>query len=102
MQKIFRVITMIVFCLWGDLSVFKSYGAQPLSDSKDPRLFQSSQAQIEEYNAQRAKSVIELQQFRQTFSLAIQNDKGTRGTATLMNLNPLINTWFLLTVTWTD
>lgn len=60
------------------------------------------QVQIEEYHAQRPKTVVELQPFRETTSMAIENNAGQRGTATLINLNPRINVWFLLTLEWAD
>ncbi len=58
--------------------------------------------QIEEYNAQRVKSVVELQQFRETTSITIENETGRKGKATLINLNPFINKWFLLSLEWAD
>lgn len=63
---------------------------------------QPPQVQINEYNAQIPKSIVELQQFRENSSIAIKNSLGQHGTAKLTNLNPLINTWFLLTVDWND
>src|SRR5271165_4281427 len=56
--------------------------------------------QAAEYAAAKAKTIEELQQFRQTTSSHIKSDKGAEGTATLVNLNPTINTWYLLKVTW--
>jgi hypothetical protein len=68
-------------------------GAQPQKES----LLKS---QADEYNARIPKSVIELQQFRKTSFLPITGPSGQPGTATLINLNPLINTWFLLLIQW--
>ncbi len=48
------------------------------------------------------KSVIDLQQFRKTTSIAIKNNTGMQGVATLINLNPRINAWFLLNLEWND
>ena len=48
------------------------------------------------------KSVIDLQQFRETTSIAIESKSGVKGVATLINLNPHINSWFLLTLVWVD
>ena len=45
------------------------------------------------------KNVVDLQQFRQASSGRIRSDEGD-GTATLINLNPTINTWYLLKVVW--
>jgi len=48
------------------------------------------------------KSIVELQQFRQTTSLSVKSSEGMDGMATLVNLNPTINVWYLLTVVWND
>jgi hypothetical protein len=58
------------------------------------------QDQTAQYNAQVPKSVIELQQFRETTSIPTKNEAGQTGKATLINLNPLINAWFLLRLEW--
>jgi hypothetical protein len=55
-----------------------------------------------EYEARVPKTVIELQQFRRSESITIRNKAGGEGTATLINLNPLINTWFILLIQWQD
>jgi hypothetical protein len=46
------------------------------------------------------KTIVDLQQFRQTSSNSIKSGKGVQGTATLLNLNPNINVWYLLKVSW--
>jgi hypothetical protein len=46
------------------------------------------------------RSIVDLQPFRQASSISIDSAKGARGTATLVNLNPTINAWYLLQVTW--
>jgi hypothetical protein len=53
-------------------------------------------------NAQQApvKSVIDLQPFRQSSSLQIKSKAGADGVATLINLNPAINVWYVLQVAW--
>jgi len=53
-----------------------------------------------EYAAVAPKTILELQQFRQTSSSRIKSDKGAEGTATLVNLNPTVNAWYLLKVAW--
>ena len=63
---------------------------------------QASQVQIDEYNLQLPKTIIELQQFRENNSIGIVNSPGQNGKATLTNLKPMVNTWFLLTVDWGD
>jgi hypothetical protein len=58
--------------------------------------------QVAEYKAALPKSIVELQQFRETSSIRIRSDKGEEGTATLINLNPTINIWYVLKVAWKD
>ena len=48
------------------------------------------------------RSIVELQQFRQTSSNSVESSKGFQRTATLVNLNPAINAWYLLTVVSKD
>jgi hypothetical protein len=59
-----------------------------------------SQKQAQEYNAEVPKTILELQQFRQANSIPIRSRRGREGAATLVNLNPAINLWYLLKVTW--
>src|ERR1700690_3052948 len=56
-------------------------------------------SQWQEYQADAPKTIVELQPFRQTTSIEFQM-AGDWGQATLVNLNPQINTWFLLTLWW--
>ena len=48
------------------------------------------------------KTIVELQQFRQSSSMRIKSQAGRQGAATLINLNPAINVWYLLKVAWED
>lgn len=48
------------------------------------------------------KTILELQPYRQTSSLRIRSNGGQEGLATLVNLNPAINSWLLLGVSWKD
>jgi hypothetical protein len=59
-----------------------------------------SRKQIAEYEAAAPKTIVELQEFRQTGSSRIRSGKGAEGMATLANLNPTINAWYLLKVVW--
>jgi hypothetical protein len=70
------------------------------SDLSTEGLSRMLETQIEQYDVHAPKSVIELQQFRKVSSITIRNNKGQHGVATLTNLNPWINTWFLLTLEW--
>ncbi len=58
--------------------------------------------QVAEYRAAVPKTIVELQQFRQTSSSRVRSGKGVEGTVTLVNLNPTINAWYLLKVAWQD
>ena len=46
-----------------------------------------------------ARTVLDLQPFKQVTTLAIES-AGAHGTAVLTNLNPRINTWYLLMLDW--
>jgi hypothetical protein len=58
--------------------------------------------QATEYEAHRAKTVVELQRFRATESIAIDDGWGRAGTATLIDLAPQVNAWYLLELAWDD
>lgn len=60
------------------------------------------EARVQEYEAERPKSVVELQKFRQNRSLDLEDPTGRRVEVTLTNLNPRINTWFLLRLRWAE
>jgi hypothetical protein len=55
-----------------------------------------------EHDADAPKTIVELQQFRQTSSIPIESRGGRKGVATLVNLNPAINAWYLLKIAWND
>src|SRR5206468_8550013 len=52
-------------------------------------------------NADRPKTVLDLQPFRATESIAIRSPSQGEGTATLVNLNPTIGVWYVLEIAWT-
>ena len=56
--------------------------------------------QAAEYRAEAPKTVLELQQFRRVESIAATGGAGRVGTVTLVNINPGINAWFVLTLDW--
>jgi hypothetical protein len=58
-------------------------------------------AQRAEYEAQDVKTIVELQPFRRTVTKPIRSASGRNGTETLINLNPGVNAWFLLMISWT-
>ena len=50
--------------------------------------------------SQHPKTIVDLQPFRQTSSIPIKSARGEEGRATLINLNPDINDWYLLQLNW--
>jgi len=58
--------------------------------------------QVNEYNAEVPKTILELQQFRQANSIHIKSRGGREGVATLTNLSPASNAWYLLKVASSD
>jgi len=56
----------------------------------------------DEYKAEAPKTVLELQQFRHESSIRIKSKSDKQGSATLVDLNPAINVWYLLKVAWPD
>ena len=50
-----------------------------------------SASRLREYTADVPKTILELQQFRQSHSIRIRSTAGREGVATLINLNPSIN-----------
>jgi hypothetical protein len=65
----------------------------------DPNPADEAAAQWAEYHAYAPKTVVELQPFRRTASIAFSTPDG-QGTASLVDLSPQSNSWFLLTVHW--
>lgn len=61
-----------------------------------PRLEQ----QANEYSAEAPKTILELQQFRQSNSIPVAAKDGRQGMATLIDLNPQIGAWYVLKVAW--
>ena len=74
---------------------------QPENQVQPGNLVQSGN-QINEYDAEAPKTVVELQQFRETTFVKIKTKSGREAVATLMNLNPAINVGFLLKIAWKD
>ena len=58
--------------------------------------------QPDAYVSQAPKTIVELQPFRETSSIKIKGARGEEGLATLINLNPNINVWYLLQLHWRD
>jgi hypothetical protein len=62
----------------------------------------AAEDQDRRYGAQVPGTVVELQPFRQTSSVPVRSLGGREGVATLVNLNPMINSWYLLRIAWKD
>lgn len=58
--------------------------------------------QVSEYAAEAPKTILELQQFRQSHSIQISSKGGRQGVATLIDLNPAISVWYVLRIAWKD
>lgn len=53
-----------------------------------------------QYDADVPKTVLELQQFRQSVSAPVRSGAGREGEATLVDLNPRIGVWYVLQIDW--
>jgi hypothetical protein len=80
----------------GTLLVACVLGTQHLALSGDMRPGVATQEQAMQYAADVPKTIVELQQFRRTQEQPVIGPAGRHGTATLINLNPAINAWYLL------
>ena len=58
--------------------------------------------QLKEYAAEVPKTILQLQQCRSSTSIPIRSNDGRQGSATLVNLAPDINAWYVLQVSWRD
>ena len=67
-----------------------------------PESADAPQSQTSLYNAEGPKTILELQQFRRASSIHVRSGSERDGVATLVNLNPAINTWYLLSFAWKD
>lgn len=57
---------------------------------------------LQAFLAATPKEIFDLQMFRSDQQGAIVGDQGQRGTATLIDLNPAIHTWYVLQLRWDD
>jgi hypothetical protein len=70
--------------------------AAPAGLTPQPGALAPGEGQASDYQANRSKSVVELQQFRETTRLSVDSFAGSRVLASLIDLNPQIRTWYLL------
>lgn len=78
------------------------FGMSAASGEPDPATAARLARQAAEYNADAPKTIFELQPFRESESLVAERKGGQQGQATLVNLNPRIGTWLVLTLDWGD
>ncbi|HEY0339428.1 MAG TPA: hypothetical protein VGC34_01365, partial [Steroidobacteraceae bacterium] len=78
--------------LWLTSASFALHPAPPAPD-----VLARQQAQ---YDAEVTKTILELQPFRTESQIPITGTNGVKGTATLVNLNPYVGTWYLLSLDW--
>jgi len=55
--------------------------------------------QREEFEREAPKTVLQLQMFRSESQVPLASETGAMGSATLVNLNPAVSVWYLLTIT---
>ncbi len=56
------------------------------------------ESQVQSYEAERPKTVVELQQYRSANSIQVDLPDGKQAAVTLINLNPHANRWYLLRI----
>jgi hypothetical protein len=83
---------VVLFALATDL-----FGAGPVQPADEILAEQRIQYDLEE-----PKTILELQPWRTTTQAALRRPDGTPGIATLINLNPNTNAWYLLLIDWHD
>jgi hypothetical protein len=93
-------IVLLALGLVGLAGVERSPAAHSFGASDGARAAQSNE--VAEGEAAVPRSIVELQQFRQTSSSSLESSRGSQRTATLVNLNPTINAWYLLKVVAKD
>ena len=72
-----------------------SFALQP--EVPPPDVLARQQAQ---FDANISKTILELQPFRNESQVTTTSANGVKGTATLVNLNPYVGTWYLLSLDW--
>jgi hypothetical protein len=70
---------------------------RPVAATPDEALLAQQAAQ---YDVRSPKNVLELQKFRRTYVSRMTDARGRTGSAELVNLNPRVNFWYLLRLTW--
>jgi hypothetical protein len=89
-------------CLLTALLIVSASISSGTAHAEGAQGIETSESQIAEYAAQVPKTALALQQFRETHSIKIQSAQGREGSVSLTNLNPAINIWYLLQLSWSD
>jgi hypothetical protein len=84
-----------LFCIWALLTALLIDGGRPGPADADLSV---SESQVQAYQAERPKSIIDLQQFRTAKSIFLDRPGGKKAEITLINLNPYVNRWYLLQI----
>lgn len=82
---------------WSTLLAACAFAAEPSGPSA-----QILAQQLAQYDADVPKTILELQPFRTETRAIIRRSDQMQGSATLINLNPNVNAWYLLTLAWPD
>ena len=88
-------LSLVVFACVGMLRTAKGRDTPPQENVV-------RKAETTQPEAAMPKTILDLQPIRQTTSMRIKSDNGIQGTATLVNLNPSANAWYVLEVSWQD
>jgi hypothetical protein len=88
-------ISSAICVMLGVPSFLSAALAQSDTEASERRTRQAAQ-----YQAAIPKTIFELQPFRESENAATEGPDGRRGTATLVNLSPRINAWFVLALDW--
>ena len=82
----------------GELETMRSIGIAGLGALAFAAVVAGStgEDQRKQYEADIPKTILDSEQFRQSNSAPIKSGSGREGVATLVNLNPTIETWYLL------
>ncbi len=93
-QRVARYLIALGSLAWVVLS---GNALEPPAGSQEDLVEQRIQ-----YDDDAPKSSIELQRFRTSSRVTLKRADGVGGTATLINLNPAINSWYLLSIAWSN
>ncbi len=95
-QREGRVVSVSPAAFVGYRTPFGPRGFDEMRTSRPQRAREPSRDQVAQYRASRQKTVIELQQFRETTSLTLEGLAGGPVVASLIDLSPQIGTWYVL------